>query len=247
MVVTTPRRNTMTSSPSISPRTFHALARVVPLLFVLLTGCADKTTEFRPGSVAPPFVPPAAPTTPAQPIGIQPGEVLDVFVMEDESFSGSYTVRSTGDIIVPKLGRVKVQSLSAQAVEKELSRVLEKNTLTKATVLVDRAKLVNKPPESAKPAGTEVFLSGKVSQPGRYTLTPIGGRPPTVHQAILQAGGCSRFAHKRRAHVLRRASDGRLHRIDADLIAIESGAARDVPLMTGDIVMVPEKKVDFGL
>lgn len=208
---------------------------------LLVGGCASGPEE----ATAP--VPPAPARAKPGPTGIQPGEKLDVFVMEDDSFSGSYSVRSTGDIIVPKLGRVQVGNLSAQGAEKVLSRELEKNTLTKATVLIDRATPASNNGPAGRPAGTEVFLSGKISRPGRYSLVGIGNNPPTFHQAVLQAGGCSRFAYKKKAHVLRRGADGKLYRINADLIAIESGAVPDVPLLPGDIVVVPEKKVDFGL
>jgi protein involved in polysaccharide export with SLBB domain len=208
-----------------------------------LTGCTNTPVE--PGPEVP--VAPVA-AKPGPPEGIQPGETLDVFVMEDDSFSGTYKVRSTGHIIVPKLGRVKVGGLSASGAESALTEMLTANKLTKATVLVDRADLARTP--GSRPTefgGTEVFISGKVNHPGRYSVTGIGNAPPTVHQAILQAGGCGRFAHQSKVHVLRRSAGGLLRRIDADLPAIESGSARDVPLAPGDIIVVPEKKVDFGL
>lgn len=184
---------------------------------------------------------------PPGPSGIQPGETLDVFVMEDDSFSGSYEVRSTGHIIIPKFGRVHVGGMSAAAAEKALSKALETDQLTSATVIVDRADLARLNSGPASTPGTQIFLSGKVTRPGRYTVLGVGDAPPTVHQAILQAGGCTRFAHKRKVHILRRFSDGRLRRVDADLEAIESGLIKDVPLAPGDIVVVPEKKVDFGI
>lgn len=168
-----------------------------------------------------------------------------MFVMEDDSFSGSYRVRSTGDVIIPKLGRVRVGGMSASGAEAAIAKILQEDKLTTATVLVDRPDFGTA--DSPVAAGTEVFLSGKVSRPGRYQIQGIGNSPPTVHQAILQAGGCSRFANKPQVHVLRRGSNGSLHRINANLEAIESGAMKDVPLAPGDIVMVPEKMIDFGL
>lgn len=228
---------------------------LTPVVLVLLTSCGAPRGISDVES-APPSVVPTAPSPAAvkrAPAEIQTGETLDVFVMEDDSFSGSYQVRSTGYIIIPKLGRVKVAGLPVSGAEKAVTQELQKNTLTEATVLIDRADLATKPggsSESAQPArppGIEIFLAGKVSRPGRYTMTAIANAPPTVHQAILQAGGCTRFAHKRKAHVLRKVADGRLQRIDADLLAIESGLARDIPLAPGDIIVVPEKKVDFGL
>lgn len=219
-------------------------AALLVLVFVTSCGTPPVKSTLEP---VPPIPRPRAPK-PA-PTGIQPGETLDVLVMEDDSFNGSYKVRSTGHIIVPQLGRLDVRGKSAGGAEQMLAQILEENQLTKATVIIDRADLgsnAGKPAESPPP-GTQVFLSGKVSRPGRYTMVAVGDSPPTVHQAILQAGGCSRFAYKRKTHVLRRFADGRLRRIDADLIAIESGMAVDVPLLSGDIVVVPEKKVDFGL
>jgi protein involved in polysaccharide export with SLBB domain len=214
---------------------------------LLLPGCGDPALE-DDGGIIEPGRPVGQPTQGSTaPSGIRPGEMIDVFVMEDESFNGSYQVRSRGDIIVPKLGRVMIGGLSVSAAESALKRELEKNQLTEATVILDRASIKGDESVAESSGATEVFLSGKVARPGRYTIAGVGGSPPTVHQAVLQAGGCSRFANKKKARILRKSSDGRLIRIDADLLAIESGQSKDIPLATGDIIDVPEKKVDFGL
>lgn len=223
------------------PRGLTTIARLAPLALALLAGCTTPPAEQGPVEAVAPVTPKAAPT------GIQPGETLDVFVMEDDSFSGSYKVRSTGHIIVPKLGRVKVGGMSASEAERVLTSALQDDKLTKATVLVDRPDLNRGAGQPDPLGGTEVFLSGKVNRPGRYSVTGIGNAPPTVHQTILQAGGCSRFAHKAKVYVLRRGGDGMLHRINADLLAIENGTAKDVPVVPGDIIVVPEKVVDLGL
>jgi polysaccharide export outer membrane protein len=212
----------------------------------LLPGCSDPPLD--DGGMIEPGSPVGQPRpSPPPPSGLRPGDVVDVFVMEDEAFNGSYQIRSRGDIIVPKLGRVQIGGLSVASAEKALKRELEKNQLTKATVILDRATIPDESPAAEGGIETEVFLSGKVSHPGRYTITGVAGAAPTVHQAVLQAGGCSRFAYKRKAHILRKSPDGRLARIDTDLLAIESGLAKDIPLSSGDIIVVPEKKVDFGL
>ena len=206
------------------------------------SGCTPSPQDSGPPIDPAPVVP-----TVTQPTGIQPGERLDVFVMEDDSFSGSYTVRSTGDVIIPKLGRVKVGGLSVTGAEKAIADALKADKLTAATVLVDRPDVAGANVREPEGGGTEIFLSGKISRPGRYQVFGIANAPPTVHQAILQAGGCSRFAHKEQVHVLRRDSSGVLRRINADLTAIESGRMRDVQLAPGDIIVVPEKMIDLGL
>lgn len=206
---------------------------------LILIGCVEPQADTENTYQSVPYVPTKAPS------GIQAGEKLDVFVMEDDSFSGNYTVRSTGHVIIPKLGRVKVGGLSTSGAESAIATALEEDKLTKASVLVDRPDIESS--ERPKGLGTEVFLSGKVVRPGRYTITGIGNAPATVHQAVLQAGGCSRFAYKSQVHILRRGSNGVLRRINSDLEAIESGKSPDVPLAQGDIVVVPEKMIDFGL
>ena len=137
--------------------------------------------------------------------------------------------------------------MSLTSAENTLKRELEKTHLNVATVIIDRPGEIGAETAAAEGSGIQVFLRGKVSRPGRYTVAPVGERPPTVLEAILQAGGPTRFAYKKKAYILRRTSDGRLSRIDTDLLAIESGRAKDVPIATGDIIVVPEKKWDVGL
>ena len=79
-----------------------------------------------------------------------------------------------------------------------------------------------------------------------YEVAAVDGRAPTAYQAVLQAGDCIRFAHKKKAHVLRKSGDGRYLRLPADLAAIESGEIEDVVLQSGDTVVVPEKAISFG-
>ncbi|MFT4549630.1 MAG: protein involved in polysaccharide export with SLBB domain [Pseudoalteromonas tetraodonis] len=214
------------------------------MLSFLLVSCGDKQKEL------PAIVEPARvgdqPTKPT-PGSILPGEQLDVFVMEDDSFSGRFQVRSSGHIIVPKLGRVKVGGLSIASAESSLKRALEESQLKEATVILDRAAVPGAENDLGDGSGVEILLSGKVAHPGRYTVSGIGDQPATILRAIIQAGGCSRFAYKKKVHILRRSDDGRLVRIDADLLAIETGQARDITLAPGDIIVIPEKKVDFGI
>lgn len=215
-------------------------------LSLLLSSCGGDPVEDDGAYVDPAIIGDPEPRPPAD--TIRPGELLDVFVLEDESFGGRYQVRSSGHLILPKLGRVNVGGMSISAAESSVKRSLEKSQLKEATVILDRAIT----PEAGDPAadgsgGVEVFLTGKIANPGRYTIVGVGNSRPTVHQAILQAGGFSRFAYKKKTHILRRGADGRLARIDADLFAIEAGEARDIPLASGDIIVVPEKAVDFGI
>ena len=39
---------------------------------------------------------------------LQIGDEIEVFVLEDTSFNGVFTVRPSGDIIMPKVGRISL-------------------------------------------------------------------------------------------------------------------------------------------
>ncbi len=63
---------------------------------------------------------------------------LEIFVTEDPQFNGVYTVRESGDIIIPIVGRIPVEGSSVEEAEKTIKEYLEQGQLQKATVLVDR-------------------------------------------------------------------------------------------------------------
>jgi len=208
------------------------------VLLVLLPSCDKPPKE----PDEPPILPPLDPVKKVDLSKIQPGEKVEVYVLEDDTFNGEYNVSSRGHIIVPRIGRVKVGGLTTEGAEYAVKRSLEKDQLTTAKVILERLT----PPSSGDPTADnsiEGNLSGKVLRPGKYRLVGIAGSRPSAYQAVLQAGGCTRFANKKKAYILRRSADGRYIRIPVDLLAIEKGEAPDVFMAPGDTLHVPEKRV----
>lgn len=66
-----------------------------------------------------------------------------------------------------------------------------------------------------------------------------------VYEAILIAGGISRFGDDQKVHLLRTGDDGRKHKIPVNIRLIERGEAGDPPIGHGDIVVVPERVFGF--
>jgi protein involved in polysaccharide export with SLBB domain len=69
----------------------------------------------------------------------------------------------------------------------------------------------------------------------------------TVSSAIMQAGGFSDFANKRRVRVLRKTSDTTTEKIVVDVKDIIEGGhlEKDVVLQAGDVIYVPERLINF--
>ncbi len=186
-----------------------------------------------------------ADTRDSRDIPISAGEVLDVYVLEDSSLNGQYTVRTEGHIIFPGMGRVVVGGLTPSAAEARLKQLLEASKLRTATVLLDRV-VAHPSPLAATTDQLLVYITGKVVRPGQHSLTIDRGGVMGAYEAILVTGGLARFANESKAYILREASPGQPKRkIAVDLKAVSEGTAQDVPLRAGDVVYVPEKVFGF--
>lgn len=172
---------------------------------------------------------------------IKIGETVELFVLEDPQFNGSYKVREKGDIIIPKVGRIEIAGLTPNGAQTKIKNVLEANQLKTATVIADRL---------STPAGTTfaetpkmlVFVTGKVNRPGQHMIAIENGSTVYAYEALLIAGGIAPFAEERKAYILRRGGGGPRQRIDFDIRAIRQGSASDIPLSEGDMICVPEKR-----
>lgn len=171
---------------------------------------------------------------------IQVGDTIDVFVIEDSSFNGQFVIRSSGDIIMPKVGRVALQGLALSEAEARIKQTLQSSQLREATVIVDPGTRGS----ASGGGGLTVRMSGEIGQIGRVTLQPLGNAPISAWQAVVDAGGFRPFAHKRKSYILRNSPSG-VVRINVDFEAIEAGQATDPPIAEGDCIVVPRKV--FGL
>jgi len=215
--------------------------RIAVCLFLplVLSNCGTDAPPSR--TVAPMAVQPKRTNGVPTNYQVQIGDTVDIFVIEDNSFNGSYPVRGSGDLIIPKLGRVQVAGMSLPQAEQVIKRALEGSQLKVATVIVDpgqRAGLAQQRPEMA------IRFAGSIAKKGRVQIAQVGDVPVTAYQAIMDVGGFEAFANKKKAYILRMTSVGS-QRIDVDLQAIEEGRARDVPLLDGDSLTVPQKMFGF--
>lgn len=198
--------------------------------FVMLAGCGTPSSNPGTNFAANPRVQKTSHDV------LAPGDVVEVYVVEDDTLNGRYEVRAGGHLIFPKIGKIQVAGRTSDEVESIIKRNLETNQLRTATVMVERPAM-----RSPEVPGKTVFISGNVSSPGRRILAFVGGQNPTVYQAILEAGGFSRFADQSHVLITRRSGGTRGGRIHADIRKIRDGSAADIPVEDGDMVFVPEK------
>ena len=175
---------------------------------------------------------------------LAPGDTVEVFVMEDEKFGGQYKVRENGDIIVPRVGRVKVSGLTVSGAQEVLKQTLEASQLAHPTVIVDRVGTSNMQTFEDK-AKMLIYVTGSVARPGQHMIAQVGTQPVLAYEALLIAGGTTPYADENHAFILRRGNGNTRTQIPLNLRSIRQGVGPDVPLQEGDLITVPERH--FGL
>ncbi len=80
----------------------------------------------------------------------------------------------------------------------------------------------------------KAYLVGKVFRPGAVVLTS----PETVLQLLTEAGGPNQFAKPQGIYLLRTV-DGKQQRIPFNYRKVVAGTQPDIPVVIGDIIVVP--------
>jgi polysaccharide export outer membrane protein len=173
----------------------------------------------------------------AQTYEIQPGDTLDISVLEDPSLNRSVLVRPDGRISMPLAGSVEVGGRTPEMVEQLISRRLSDDFVVPPTVTVALVRVAPENPLEDE-AFAEIYVLGAVGSPGRYAV----GLPIDILQALALTGGPGPFAAKERIQVRRR--DGSTDAVFLfDYESIEDGRAPSgaMQLRDGDVIVVPER------
>jgi polysaccharide biosynthesis/export protein len=173
---------------------------------------------------------------------ISVGDKLSFKVIEDKEDSKVLTVSATGEIEVPYLGRVFVAGKQIDSARKEIKALLEKDLYYQASVIlaIDEAIRV---PSALKLK--QITVVGQVHNQGPQDLHP--DEKYTLSRAILKSGGFASFANARKVVIIRKTADGKGEKITADVLAVlkDGEMDKDIELQPDDMVIVPEKLINF--
>jgi len=175
---------------------------------------------------------------------IQPGDTLQVEVLEDPSLNRSVLVLPDGTVSFPFAGSLRASGQTAGQVGQTIRSGITSQFATEPTVFVTVQELNTRAPVRASKgrATTDVFMMGEITAPGAKSLK----RGTTLIQALAESGGFTRFAAQKR--IILRRSDRRtgkqsVHRINYKAIADGAAIGRDIVLKDGDVIIVPERRL----
>lgn len=186
----------------------------VPILVVFSTLFAGPVTAQQNSPATQPAAAAASDYT------IQPGDVLSVTVWGFPELSvGSVQVRPDGKISVPTIGDIYVVGQTPAQLSGVIGLGLKKY-VTNANVSVALVSTTSQ----------KYFVTGSVSSPGAFPLTPGTG----VREAVVAAGDLAIDANDQTATLIR---DGK--RIPVDLAgAMHGNASANIQLQPGDTLSV---------
>jgi polysaccharide export outer membrane protein len=180
----------------------------------------------------------AVPAALAQSAGyrIQPGDVLAITVLEDETLNRQTLVLPDGRISVPLAGSVNASGQSVEAVERAIADRLASNFAVRPSVFVSVVSVDEE--EETFP----IYVLGQVNSPGLVEVLP----GTTLLQAVALSGGLDRFAATRRIQLRRTDSATGQERLYIfNYRAVERGGAITsmITLREGDVIVVPERRL----
>ncbi|MGB8168557.1 MAG: polysaccharide biosynthesis/export family protein [Chthoniobacteraceae bacterium] len=168
------------------------------------------------------------------------GDRVSFRIVEDRREVIGLIVTESGEMEVPLIGRVLAVNKTCKQLAREIKPLLEKEYFHQATVIVGLDSLGTK-------SRGKVYLTGQIRAQGGMDIQP--DEVLTVSKAILKAGGTADFADRKKVKLIRKkAGDPNATTTTViNLIEIldKGHIEKDVVLEPGDLIVVPERLINF--
>jgi protein involved in polysaccharide export with SLBB domain len=155
------------------------------------------------------------------------GDKLDITVLGHADLNRVVEVRGDGTIDFPLIGEVPVAGKGLSQIDREMTRTLGKDYIINPQLSVN-----------IKEYGSQwVTVIGEVTKPGRQLLK----QKMRLIDLLAEAGGFTAYANRKQIEILRPENGDLRRKVIVNLKNIEDGKQPDVPMMSGDVVMVPRR------
>ena len=169
---------------------------------------------------------------------IQPGDTLQVEVLEDPELGRNVLVLPDGSISFPLAGSVRAGGRTVDSVARTISSRLAADFAIEPTVLVSVASLG---PDSEGEL-MDIYIIGEAAQPGLREVEP----GMTLLQFLAASGGLSRFAAEKRIQLRRidpSSGQERVYRFNYKSMGGADSISGTTVLAPGDVIVVPERRL----
>ncbi|MDP5086096.1 MAG: polysaccharide export protein [Yoonia sp.] len=168
---------------------------------------------------------------------VQPGDSLQIEVLEDSSLDRVVLVTPDGRFAFPFAGSLPASGRTIDQIRRTIIASIQENFAAEPTVFVSVAALN---PEEEEPDTINVYFMGEVNTPGLREVVP----GTTFLQGLSQAGGLTSFAATKRVQLRRtnhHTGEQTLSTINYKALSEGAGLSQSIVLREGDVILVPER------
>jgi polysaccharide biosynthesis/export protein len=160
------------------------------------------------------------PVTPDYMVG--PGDEIDVYAWGQINLNQRVTVDRTGNIFLPQVGRIRLAGIKFGQLRNTVQSAMER-VYRSFDLDVNMGQL----------RSIQIFIVGQARRPGSYTVSSLS----TLVNALFASGGPSSRGSLRNIQLKR---GGRVvTNFDLYDLLLEGDKTKDVPLLPGDVIFVP--------
>ncbi len=168
------------------------------------------------------------------------GDRVSFRIVEDKREPIPLIVTESGEMEIPLIGRVLASNKTCKQLAREIKPMLEKDYFFQATVIIGLDSIGTK-------SRGKVYLTGQVRNQGGMEILP--DEELTVCKAILRAGGVADFGNKKKVKLIRKKpgepGGTTTTIIDVAEILEKGRIEKDIVVEPGDLIVVPEKLINF--
>jgi polysaccharide export outer membrane protein len=168
------------------------------------------------------------------------GDRVSFRIVEDRRDPIGLIVTESGEMEVPLIGRVVAVNKTCKQLAREIRPMLEREYFYQATVIIGLDSIGTK-------SRGKVYITGQVRAQGGMDIQP--DEVLTVSKAILKAGGLADFANKKKVRLIRKKpgdpNSTTTTILDLAEILDKGHIEKDVVLEPGDLIVVPERLINF--
>ncbi len=176
---------------------------------------------------------------------IQPRYVISIRILEDRKEAVQQKVAVTGEVQVPYIGLVRAEGKTCRQLAYEIKKELEKSYFITATVVIAIDDYPINDPMLTKSYEIDTYtVFGFVLRQGKYDIPAT--EDVTISQAILKAGGFAAFADPEHVKIVRTTPTGNKSiLVNVDSIMRKGEMHKDIYLRRNDVIIIPEKTINF--
>jgi protein involved in polysaccharide export with SLBB domain len=164
---------------------------------------------------------------PVQATTLGPGDIFELFVVNEDKLPTTYTVSPDGTVDFPYVHRLQVAGLEPQqVVDVVRQKLIDEQYFKDPSVMISVKEYKSK----------YVNVLGQVKNPGTFSLVPGF----TLVQAVSKAGGVNSIADLNNI-TLTRSTNKQRRTLRVSLESITEGRSPDIPLQAGDVITVGER------